>query len=285
MNILLQTFSKQVKNKFFIASLFGIMPIAYHYKIQLKEYVKQWMRLSFISKQPKDSITTETHNYIESKKKPFLEFIKCKDINSDNIGKEFYNIDLYKEAIKEENNELEHIWRRRMLIEYTPKGNIYMFYDSYKLGFSYYSDTSTLSYDLLNAVAMKYCRLFHCTDFFVDQQVINKGDESPLIQIHHIEKPKKVEVKKTARITTDKAAFVSFKSNPNKKAETPDAELISNKFINLGRLYNMNILYKKPQPTPSFSSPLLDNLKGESGLQKDVMNYNKWKTSMANSNE
>ena len=285
MNIFFRTISNQVKNKFFIASFFGIIHITYHYKMQLKDYVRNWFQRFFISKQIKNSITTETNNYIESKKKPFLEFIECKDINSDNIEKEFYNIELYKDAIKEENNELEHSWKRRMLIEYTPKGNIYMFYDSYKLGFSYYSDTSTLSYDLLNAVAMKYCRIFHCTDFFVDQQVVDKVYESPLIQIHHKEKPKTNDVKKTTRITQDKSAFVSFKSNPNKKADTQEKEIISNKFINLGKLYNMNILYKNPTPTCSFSSPLLDNLKGETGLQKEVMNYNEWKTSMANRNE
>ena len=287
MNIFFQTVVKQLKNRFFIASCFGAIHITYLFRYQFIEYTKKYMQFLFKTKKIKDTITNETKKYIESKKEPFLEFVKRKDINSDNIEKEFYNIESYKEAVKEVDNELETLWRSRMLIEHTPKGNIYMFYDSYKLAFSYFSDTSSLSYDLLNAVAMKYCKIFRCTDFFVDQQIIDKEFESPFIQIHHKEKKKKNNVKKSLRITKDKSPFVSFKDDPNKKTsnqKTKEKQIITNKFINLGKLYNMNVLYKKPTINSSFHSPLLENLKGETSLQKEVMNYNEWKNCIANNN-
>ena len=98
--------------------------------------------------------------HVKKSKDIFIEYQnkKLKDIN-DNVEKEFYTKETYNNALEQENNILESNWKKRILIENTPRGNVYMYYDAYKLGFSYYSDTSSLSYNLLNAVAMKYCRI------------------------------------------------------------------------------------------------------------------------------
>jgi hypothetical protein len=60
----------------------------------------------------------------------------------------------------ESNTELEKMWRTRILFENTPRGNVIMFYDPYKLGFSFYCDQKIISYDILNAIATKYVRMF-----------------------------------------------------------------------------------------------------------------------------
>ena len=139
-------------------------------------------------KPPPKSILTMGEIYNKQRQEEFLNFINNNVVmhTNININKEFYNKDAYKEAVKKEDNDLEKEWRRKILVENTPRGNVYMFYDSYKLAFSYYSDTN-ISYSILNAVAMKYCKMFKCADFFVDQNIIPLNKESPLIKIHHIQ--------------------------------------------------------------------------------------------------
>ena len=63
-----------------------------------------------------------------------------------------------------------------------------MIYDPYKLGFSYYCDNKTISYNILNTMALKYTRMFSCVDFFMDNEVIET--HSPLWDIHLNEKRK-----------------------------------------------------------------------------------------------
>jgi flagellar biosynthesis GTPase FlhF len=73
---------------------------------------------------------------------------------------------------------LELQWKRRLLHESTPRGNIIMYYDIYKQAFTYVSDQQ-MNYDILNACAMKYVRIFRCLDFFVDVNILPSGYISP----------------------------------------------------------------------------------------------------------
>ena len=91
-----------------------------------------------------------------------IQFIDLKNFVDCKI---FYNKKEYKQAIKEENNDLEKKWKSNILYKNTPRGNILMYYDAFKLGFVYTCDTS-VSYDILNALAMKYVTEFRCLDFF-----------------------------------------------------------------------------------------------------------------------
>ena len=102
---------------------------------------------------------------------------------------------------------------KKILVENTPRGNVYMFYDSYKLAFSYYSDTN-ISYSILNAVAMKYCKMFKCADFFVDQNIIPLKKESPLIKNVIILKKKKQnkDEKENENKDDDDAPFAKLKN-------------------------------------------------------------------------
>ena len=102
-------------------------------------------------------------------------------------------------------NYLEKKWKTRVLIEYTPRGNIIMYYNPYKMGFSYYCDSTGIPYPILNAVAMKFVIMFNCRDFFIDECFIQnlKNEcplvyDSPLIPIYFIENEKKSSNVKTS---------------------------------------------------------------------------------------
>jgi hypothetical protein len=126
----------------------------------------------------------------------FLDTYKSTNENESFPGSDVYNVSMddifYKpkellEVLKKTNNYLELKWKKKILIESTPRGNIIMFYNVYKNGFSYYSDQNSIPYSLLNAVAMKYVRIFLCRDLFIDDKNIPKKTNayvSPLIEIY-----------------------------------------------------------------------------------------------------
>ena len=126
----------------------------------------------------------------------FLDTYKSTNENECFPGSNVYNVSMddifYKpkellEVLKKTNNYLELKWKKKILIESTPRGNIIMFYDVYKNGFSYYSDQNSIPYSLLNTVAMKYVRIFLCRDLFIDDKNIPKNSNayvSPLIEIY-----------------------------------------------------------------------------------------------------
>jgi hypothetical protein len=238
------------------------------------------------------SILDLTNKYIEVRTKRFLEsFDKTMDFNT-NIEKEFYEKDKYKQLIMHPSNRLESNWKRRILFETTPRGNIIMYYDAYKQGFAYYSDSYNLPYGLLNTVAMKYVMTYSCRDFFMDDDITPDNKESPLIKIHMDEPEKKNDVKKNNmkktlnRINTISKNFSEQKTqnNLNQKKSNPNIENIiitnTNRFIYLGKIINFNFLQSVSNVNTSlngFGSNLLDNLVGETKLQKSVMDYKEYK--------
>ena len=106
-----------------------------------------------------------------------------KSFFSSNIECEIYNKKHLKEILSDPNNHLEKAWKKRILIESTPRGNIYMYYDIFKHGFSYYSDQTGIPYTILNAVAMKYVMIFFCRDFYLDEATLPIGKMSPLVNV------------------------------------------------------------------------------------------------------
>jgi hypothetical protein len=222
--------------------------------------------------------------------------------------------------ILEESNSLEKQWRTRILFETTPRGNIIMYYDCYKLGFAYYSDTNGIPYNVLNSVAMKYVSLYNCHDFFMDNEITTK--DSPLIKIH-FEEPSKNDEKNNEK--TDKsgenpgsqnsineiqkdAPFAKFKNYNNvssrvatsekNKEKTNKSENLNenqgsqkeynrNRFICLGKICNFQILQKekKKYKTNGFKSNLLNGVTTESELQKKVMSYRDYKNMLRSANK
>ena len=234
-----------------------------------------------------------TKEYNSKHTKEFLKTYKQSnnDMNS-NIDKVFYFKEDYTKTMRDVNNELEVKWKQKTLIEQTPKGNIIMFYDPYKQGFSYYSDSQPISYAVLNAVAMKYVRIYRCRDFFVDDETTPENEPSPFIQIHMVEKKKTKDSDKNSsgKSMFKDAPFAKLKNykkekQPDKKdtdaePSKPERVFYRNKFISLGPVRNYSIIQpiKKQNKLNGFKTNLLNGVVSESKLQNEVMNYKDYKS-------
>lgn len=226
------------------------------------------------------------NKYTEPLKKRFSDIFEMNLDFNKNIHPIFYNKKEYNEYMQEMNTDLEKEWKSRILLEYTPRGNVLMFYDAFKMGFSYYSDEKTISYDVLNSVAMKYVTMYRCLDFFVDESVVPKDKISPFIKIYFTEEPKKVEEKKIVSNTFAKMR----RENPNTKGgikenvvEKKEPEKMKNKFLYLGKMNNSCFLQAAPKSRKvlaKFTSPLLETIKIESGVQRERISYKDFKKSL-----
>jgi hypothetical protein len=268
------------------------MNIFYQFYLKIVYFFSQLYRAIFIYENPKKEFTilNQTERYVKERTDQFNK----KNNGSSNCQAIFYNKDEFFAMIREQNNDIEEVWKTRILLENTPRGNIVMFYDVYKQGFSYYSDSNSMPYNVLNAVAMKYVNLYFCRDFFVDSEGVTKENESPLINLYHREpvKPKnKVEQNSTKKIG-ETSAFAKLKNynkpirNTNKLQDTttksdssPEEEVIRNKFIYLGKMVNFPFIKKEKRALPQngFKTNLLDGVTSESKLQKQVLNYKDFK--------
>lgn len=204
---------------------------------------------------------SDVEKYEKKMKPAFLKYydtsavVAAKDLSemNCNVSPIFYDRTKLKEYMKIENNDIEKQWKTRILVEYTPRGNIIMFYDAYKGGFSYYSDQSVIPLTILNCVAMKYVTKYMCLDFFVDEGIVF-NNPSPLIKLLEEEDKeeldKKKRVLKTLEMTTCvKLPYVKLKSakTPQQQQETPanEKEKRMNKFIYLGKVNNFSFIQKK----------------------------------------
>jgi hypothetical protein len=195
--------------------------------------------------------------------------------------------------IQEIDNAIEPIWKQRVLMKTTPRGNIFMYYDPYRMGFCYYSDTATIPYSLLNSVAMNYSIIYRCVDFFMDNEFLF---ESPLIAVFQDEtkekdtpenKPEKTEKEKYMKELLTDGPFIKRKKNlpentpalskekenkrePKKEAkEEKTVEFHRNKFVYLGKIYNYSFLKKEVAPS---------SVSNETGGQfKALFNYTDYK--------
>lgn len=234
----------------------------------------------------------------ENKVKPI--FLKFVDFNNEeeykernqNIDPVFYNYKELAEIMKTE-NDIEKQWRSRVLIEFTPRDNIIMFYDAYKGGFAYYCDHSVVPLRILNTVAMKYVMRYHCLDFFVDETAL-PGNISPIISLLNEEnneenqKIKKIfnDLSKNTNIEMEKLPFVKSKNskmsiisgvlerkNTKNNEDIPDVkEKRINKFIYLGKFNNYSIIQKKMKMP---ISAIIDNTEGDYVFKN--VNYEEYK--------
>jgi hypothetical protein len=153
-----------------------------------------------------------------------------------------------------------------------------MYYDPYKLGFSYYCDQNVISYDILNSVAMKYVIIFRCQHFFIDENVVPIDKRSPFVDIYFTDKTEKRENK----FPKEKHPFIKRKpiQYDNKNINFSDCEKIKNKFIYLGKMHNYQWIQpipKKQKVLANFYSPLLESIKKDSGVQRQTMKYSDYK--------
>ena len=138
---------------------------------------------------------------------------------------------------------------------------------------------------------MKYCTIYRCRDFFIDNEYIPKNSESKLLAVHYINnEAKKVKSKKN---DLDMSVFIKVKKNnvssvndlndkDNKSKQSP--ELYKNKFIHMGKICNMSFisLPEKKYKMNNFKTDILDDLKAEDDLQQQVMSYTEFKNSKLN---
>lgn len=220
----------------------------------------------------------------------FYSFSTVKDNNS-NIDDFYYCRDDYNNILKDINNVHESLWKTRILSYTIRNRQVFMHYDPYKMGFTYYSSES-LPYYLLNIIAMKYVRVFHCYDFFMDNKQIYFDDPNvddiseseeknenripnDLYTIHYIEIDKK-------NVPITKGPFAKFKKNndtyetiqENKSHKAPVVLRYKNKFIHGGSLYNFDFL-KKEKKNSGFRSPIIDTMNGFSYKDFKALNTTK----------
>jgi len=215
-----------------------------------------WFRLAFIIGIFKPPIIPKT--FLEENKEyidPLIQLFQKTFENTDILWNEsiqllLYDKSQYTQFMTESNNLLENSWRAKIIFENTPRGNIIMFYDPYKMGFSFYCDQKVVSYDILNAIASKYVRIFRCRHFFLDETIVPKEYKSPFITTY-------------------------FEDKTTTPSQKPD-ESIKNKFIYLGKIANFQITQTTPKPRKvlaKFVSPMLESLGGQKMSFKD---YKEW---------
>jgi hypothetical protein len=253
---------------------------------------------------------TDTDLFIEKRQNMFLKTFT--DTNKDllqwnlNINYIFYAKSQYQEMIKDTKNPLEQQWKTRILFENTPRGSVIMYYDPFKLGFSYYSDNA-MPYNILNAIAMKYVINFRCRDFFIDEQVLPENTPLPILKLLQEDKPTNDKPENSEKPKEDEnikqrlrnAPFAKFKNynkisnkvqeNQNKgekkdekdttEKKEPEKPKERNRFISLGKTHNFKILQSIPKKKAmaAFKSTLANSLFDNSSVQKEVFNYRDFK--------
>jgi hypothetical protein len=203
-------------------------------------------------------LKTETIKYYDVAKTKFLKTFESETDTNSNIDALFYDKTQYTKEMEIYNNDQEQIWKRRILMDSTPRGNLIMYYDPYKLGFAYYSDVY-MPYHILNAAAMKYVVMFRCRDFFVDELIVPETQPSKLIKLYFIENDSKPKSKESTTTTTkqNSAVFAQLK-NYNKPGGRVSSESVAlkteiknekvmNIFVNLGKMANYSIIKKTPK--------------------------------------
>ena len=269
-------------------------PTDLYYETQLNRFLGSFTPLRIYNAQ-----SVSPRSLITAHKVGVLNVQRCKtdkkwNLNINNV---FYNKETYLEILKDENNEIETEWKKRILIEHTPRGNVFMYYDPYKLGFSYYCD-QYVPYNILNGVAMKYVLKFQCRDFFVDEYVVPETVASPLLGLLVEEKKtKEIQEKMDSNIKNRlrNAPFAKFKNynratlqtngEENKKDCSVNVPCVEkqkerNRFINLGKTSNFCILQpcmKRKKRTNMFKSNLANSLFDNSSVQKEVFSYRQFK--------
>ena len=225
----------------------------------------------FLILKPKNKKLIDTDlEYYNKKKSRFIDTYKDSIIKYNlNIETIFYEKVNLEELMKDNSNYLEKKWKSKILIETTPRGNIIMFYNPYKLGFSYYSDSAGIPYPILNAVAMKYVTVFYCRDFFVDEyfvQSVKKNGlfifDSPLLPILFSE-PKPIITNRKQSINTG-GPFAKLK---NYKTNQVASNLVAIKIAQKSMIYSFynKIIYL----FEGFTMSLRDSIKSKLSINKN----------------
>lgn len=217
-------------------------------------------------------VTPSPKNAAIPSSEPVLEELYKKDINfyktmtaddaNTNIDATLYDYTLRKTLFAEENNPTEKQWKSRVLFENTYRGNIIMYYDAFRMTFSYYSDEQIVPYKALHHAALRYVVKFRCRNFFIDMEtfpenpmieVLRKEDDSlkTKVKMNHGPLTGTQDNKPKPQDNKNNPVFARFKNysnapNDKTKQQNKPKHLFSNKFVRIGKLCEFNILQKPP---------------------------------------
>jgi hypothetical protein len=260
---------------------------------------------------------TDAELFLEKERPSFLKIYKNsssekenKTAWNENIEPVFYDLDEHKKVVENPDNELEKRWKSRILIVNTPRGNIFMYYDAYKRGFSYYCDQQGIPYGILNACAMRYVKTYCCRDFYMDERETPEGMESPFIKLQqeNDKKEKEKTKKENQMLDFDKLKSTSFaklknykmENNTNvnakngkkeedvKKVDPPVKEYCINRFLYLGKTMNYSLIQSIPKKRKYIkveNHRFKDLFIQENNLQREVMNYKDFKNALKKNEE
>jgi hypothetical protein len=163
----------------------------------------------------------------------------------------FYDKTQYANTMKDITNPYENQWKTRILFEHTPRGNIIMLYDIYKMGFCYYSDQQSIPYDILNAAAMKYVVVFKCLDFFIDETY----HKSPFLELYEMENIKEnktqariqkqnTQIKNTMKLVAAKAPVNRSTNTSASDVQKIEVATIKNRFLYQGKMSNFSFIQR-----------------------------------------
>jgi len=189
--------------------------------------------------------------YINARKTCFLKTFENESIDWNvNVEDIMRDPAALAETLQDADNEIEKKWKRSVLIESTPRGNVVMFYDAYKQSFSYYCDQAVMPYDIMNAVAMKYVLTFYCREFFIDSMILLKLDKVEVVKTT-IEPSAAPLLEKSPSPYQPFAKFKSYNTATSKAAPaTKETDKIINRFLHLGPVRNWIPFAKRVKMNP-----------------------------------
>jgi len=108
-----------------------------------------------------------------------------------------------------------------VLIEGTPRGTIYMYYDRANETFAYYcNDRYKISYKLLDTVARKYAIAYNCRHLCLSsREELNKAKQR-LVERRAANRARKLKLETLMEEVEETSVFAKFKSYNNSKAST-----------------------------------------------------------------
>ncbi len=222
----------------------------------------------------KPTVTSLSDLYIEKRKQQLLSTYNKDATFNESIDPIFYSKPDYKQVMETPNNHIEEYWKKRILLENTPRGNIIMYYDAYKLGFVYYCDNASLPYSIINAVVMKYVTTFRCRDFFIDIHVKPETQSSPIIALYKDEPQKKSEQKVAKPTSTAFAKLKNYREDTSKPAQPQQEQKTTNTIIYQGKIGNFSMTQPLPKALPKPKSTIVFD-------KEPVTSYSEYKKRMA----
>jgi hypothetical protein len=202
-----------------------------------------------------------------------------------NIDINLYDYEKRKDIFMEEKNECEEHWKRKLMYEFTPRGNVIVYYNPYKHAFMYYCDENSVPYQIMQHIAKKYVVMFRCRDFFIDPEMY--PDNRILEVMKKEEEALNVKSKKVNDITkcldkdmnmNNKNIFASLKSYKQDEVKVkgkvatiqPVKNKFSNTFIRLGKTCEFNIIQKPVDKNIAIVNSILF---GENNIGKSMDFY------------